>query len=113
MTITKIALREGHELGTGYQNNKWAGLDSNQRKLTLMGLQPIPLKSQPTGKQQLTTPQKDCVQTSVQTKTKNDQKQAQKLPDDLAEIVVVWPDLPEHIKAAVKALVGTRKEKEG
>jgi hypothetical protein len=27
------------------------------------------------------------------------------LPDDLAEIVAVWPELPEHIKAAVKALV--------
>jgi len=30
-----------------------------------------------------------------------------KLPSDLAEIVAVWSGLPEHIKAAIKALVQT------
>jgi hypothetical protein len=32
---------------------------------------------------------------------------AETLPADLAEIVAVWPDLPVHIKAAIKALVQT------
>ncbi len=30
-----------------------------------------------------------------------------KLSLDLAEIVTIWPELPEHIKAAIKALVQT------
>ena len=42
-------------------------------------------------------------------KPKSGQNQAQNLPDDLAEIVAVWPELPEHIMAAIKALVETCK----
>jgi hypothetical protein len=30
----------------------------------------------------------------------------------VAEIVAVWPELPIHIKAAIKALVQTYKESE-
>ena len=43
--------------------------------------------------------------------TLNSQKQSKidtsELPPDLAEIVTIWPELPEHIKVAIKALVQT------
>ncbi|MHC4361146.1 MAG: hypothetical protein ACYSTN_10230 [Planctomycetota bacterium] len=38
---------------------------------------------------------------------KND---TEKLPPDLVEITAVWPELPEHIKAAIKALIKSCKE---
>ena len=41
-------------------------------------------------------------------KTQKQGKQAlSELPQDIAEIVTVWSELPEHIKAAIKALVQT------
>ena len=36
---------------------------------------------------------------------KQGQIDIQELPSDVAEIVTCWPNLPEHIKAAIKALV--------
>jgi len=48
--------------------------------------------------------------------TPNSQKQGKidkkKLPADLAEIVTVWPELPGHIKAAIKALIQTHTKGE-
>ena len=38
---------------------------------------------------------------------KTGQNQGETPPDDLAKVVAVWPELPEHIKAAVKALVSS------
>ena len=41
---------------------------------------------------------------------KTAENQAEKLPSDLAQIVAVWSELPEHIKAAIKALIQTEKK---
>ena len=41
---------------------------------------------------------------SYEKQDKNDTKNE---PNDLAEIVVVWPELSEHIKVAIKVLVQT------
>jgi hypothetical protein len=38
---------------------------------------------------------------------KTGQNEPPELPEDLARIIAAWPDLSEHIKAAVLALIET------
>ncbi|MBN1546923.1 MAG: hypothetical protein JW902_09710, partial [Syntrophaceae bacterium] len=67
----------------------------------------VAINSQGPLKQRLTDTQSEDLQTSLQKNSENDQNRDDVLPDDLADIVALWPELPEHIKAAIKALVGS------
>ena len=78
-----------------------------KQQLWATDFQSVDEKSQPQQKQTLINIPEQRLQTSLQKNPENDQKSADSLLDDLAEIVAVWPELPEHIKAAIKALVGT------
>ena len=69
--------------------------------------QSVDEKSQTQSKQDVSNTPINSLQTSLQKKSENGQNQGDKLPDDLAEIVCLWPELPEHIKVAIKALVQT------
>ena len=42
MMLVKDFIASDRMFGNWTQEKQWAGLDSNQRKLALMGLQPIP-----------------------------------------------------------------------
>jgi len=66
-----------------------------------MGLQTVPSDSQHTENKALTTSAESSVQTSAQTKAKNGLKQAHQLHPDLVEVVTAWPELLEHIRAAI------------
>jgi len=49
---------------------------------------------------------------NVRCSDKWNDKLSDKPDGDLVEIVAVWPDLPKHIKAAIKALIQAHKGEE-
>jgi len=53
---------------------------------------------------------KPAYKENPKTSPKQVETDTSKLPSDLVEIVAFWPQLPEHIKAAIKALVQTHIE---
>ena len=86
----------------------WAGLDSNQRRLTPMGLQPQLHDPQSHPKQELNDITDGLLQENLQ-----DCSECIKnaLPGELFEVVCEWENLPEHIRQTIRMLVETAGKK--
>jgi len=90
-------------------------LNVDVNKLRLREFEPLTFGSVDRRSKNSSPEKTNTCETQKKQLTPNSQKQgkidAKNLPTDLAQIVAVWPELPEHIKQAVKALVesaGTR-----
>jgi len=95
-------------LATAYDNMRE---DTNQDNLYIIpprGLEPLDENRQAVVNKALTENTNPVLDTCLdKTVQKQGNFDTSGLPSDLAQIVSVWPSLPEHIKSAVKALVQT------
>jgi hypothetical protein len=72
----------------------------------------LPKNSKSCDIKDLQATQKGAYKPAYKKNQKITSEQLQNMPSELAEIVAIWPELPVHIKAAIKALVQTYKESE-
>ncbi len=68
---------------------------------------PLPKNAKPCNTKGLQGTQKGAYKPAYKKYQKTAENQLLNAPTDVAEIVAVWPELPVHIKAAIKALVQT------
>jgi hypothetical protein len=68
---------------------------------------PIPKNSKSSEIKDLRCTQKGAYKPAYKKSEKNGGDQLRDMPAEVAEIVAVWHDLPQYIKAAIKALVQT------
>ena len=81
------------------KNLKWAGLDSNQRRLTPTGLQPVQENTQELTDKALTENKQADFAIYLATLL-------QEHPE-LEQILAAWTALPDHIKQTIQTLVGS------
>ena len=70
----------------------------------------MPKNDKPGNKKYLQDTQKGAYKPAYKKYQKTTENQLLNVPTEVAEIVAVWPELPDYIKAAIKALVQTYKE---
>jgi len=92
-------LPENHRHKNGQDARKTAILADNQ--IAPRGFEPLEGNQQVSSHKQLTENANPVLSTGLD-------KTLQEFPD-LVELVRAWPDLPEHIKAAIKALIQARR----
>ena len=80
--------------------------DSNPRCLSTQRFsRPSPENSKGKSDKDLREGQSGAYKPAYKQNPEMPENDASELPPDLAEIVTVWPKLPEHIKAAIMTLV--------
>jgi len=95
-------------LPQGAASPERAGFEPAQRVYTHWTVsKPLPENNKTSQTKDLEQGQTGAYKPAYKENPKTGQNDPAPLPADLAEIVAVWPELPEHTKTEIKALIQT------